>query len=232
MFGLNFNLMFNLNQKTMGKLNDGIFGGFSGRVGRVVGYNIGGEDMIRKLPRKNPNREVTDKQREQREKFSLVMSYLLPIKEVVGAYFSRRIVAKSRFNLAVGYNLKNAVIQDEDNLFDLDFNKLLISKGDLRGIQDGAVQPQPDQVLQMSWTDNSGQGSAAATDLIVAVVYAPEQDLYHMFNPAPTTRGEGSVALTLPAFFSGQEVHVWATMVSENKRVSANSSYLGQVTVN
>ena len=36
----------------MGKLTDGVFGGFSGKVGRVVGYSIGGEDMLRKMPRK------------------------------------------------------------------------------------------------------------------------------------------------------------------------------------
>ena len=215
----------------MGKLTDGVFGGFSGKVGKVVGYNIGGEDLLRKIPKKNPNRVPTEKQQEQRERFGLVVRFLIPIQDVVGEYFSRRHISRSRFNLAVGYNLKNAVVDGAGNTFELDYSKVLISKGELRGMDGGAVIAQANQVLEMSWTDNSGQGSAAATDLLVAVMYSPAQDLYQMFNPAAATRGDARAELTMPTYYSGNEVHVWATMISSGKKVAAISTYMGTVTV-
>lgn len=89
----------------MGKIPDGIFGGFSGRVGRVVGYNWRGEDMLRKAPRKRSKGSATEKQLEQRERFALIMKFLSPIQDVVGLYFGHRHRSKSRFNLATGYNL-------------------------------------------------------------------------------------------------------------------------------
>lgn len=215
----------------MGKLTDGVFGGFSGKVGKVVGYSIGGEELLRRVPRRNPNRVPTEKQLVQQIKFGLVMAFLLPIKEVVGEYFSQRNAAKSRFNLAVGYNLTNAVMDAGGGVFELDFNKVLVSKGDLRGMENGAVVAQPDHVLDLSWTDNSGQGSAAATDLLIAVIYSPEQNLFQMFNPAAATRGDGSAQLAMPVYYSGNEVQVWASMISADKKTAANSSYLGNVTV-
>ena len=215
----------------MGKLTDGVFGGFSGRVGKVVGYSIGGEELLRKAPKKKPNRKPTEKQLEQQKKFGLVMAFLLPIKEVVGEYFSQRHAATSRFNLAVGYNLTNAVIDAGGGVYELDFNKVLISKGDLRGMENGTVAAQANQVLDLSWTDNSGQGSAEATDLLLAVIYSPEKNLFQMFDPAAATRGDGSAQLTLPAYYSGNEVAVWASMISADQKIAANSSYLGTVTV-
>ncbi|MBK5214765.1 MAG: hypothetical protein JJE55_14020 [Flavobacteriaceae bacterium] len=75
----------------MGKFNDGIFGSFSGRVGNVVGANWRGIDVLRKRPRKKPNRTGTAGQLEQRAKFAMVVEFLNPIKEVAGAYFSSQL---------------------------------------------------------------------------------------------------------------------------------------------
>lgn len=87
----------------MGKFNDGIFGSFSGRVGNVVGANWRGIDVLRKRPRKKPNRTATANQLEHRAKFAAVVEFLNPIKEVAGAYFSRETKSKSRYNLATGF---------------------------------------------------------------------------------------------------------------------------------
>ncbi len=215
----------------MGKLTDGIFGGFSGKVGNLVGYNIGGEDLVRTRPRRNPNRIPTDRQREQRDRFALVIKFITPMQEVVGSYFSRRSVGQSRVNLAVGYNLKNAVIDRGAGIYTMDYNKVLISKGELRGIEDGTVSAEANRVINLAWTDNSGQGSAAATDVLIVVAYSQTKELYQIYNPSPATRVDAQVQLTMPAYFSGDEVHVWATLVSADKKVAANSSYMGAVIV-
>ncbi|MBK5214788.1 MAG: hypothetical protein JJE55_14140 [Flavobacteriaceae bacterium] len=214
----------------MGKIPDGIFGGFSGRVGRVVGYNWRGEDLLRKAPRKRPKDSGTEKQLEQREKFALVMKFLTPIQDVVGVYFGNKYRSKSRFNLAVGYNLSYAIIDLVGGGFALDYSKVLLSKGGLRGMESGTVVAQPGRILELNWTDNSGQGSAAADDLVLAVVYSATQELFQIFDPA-ALRGEATIQLSMPTYFSGDEVQVWGTMVSADRKVAAISSYIGTAIV-
>ncbi len=214
----------------MGKLTDGVFGGFSGRVGGVVGYNIGGEDLLRKRPRKKKDRVPSVKQREQREKFRLVMDFLKPIKGVVGVYFGFRHKAQSRFNIAVGYNLSNAIAVNPEGNFELDYTKVLVTKGDLRGMESGTIEAVAEGTVQLNWTDNSGQGSATADDWVLAIAYSEEQDLFQVFYHVGT-RGEGRASITVPAYFRERKLHVWATLVSADDVMPAISSYLGTVTV-
>jgi hypothetical protein len=214
----------------MGKIPDGIFGGFSGRVGRVVGYQWRGEDLLRRAPRKRPKGSGTEKQLKQRDKFAMVMGFLTPIQDVVGVYFGNKYKSKSRFNLAMSYNLTNAVVEVPPSSFALDFPKVLLTKGGLRGMESGAVVVQPGRILELNWVDNSGQGSAAADDLVLVIVYSPVQELFQVYDPA-ALRGEATVQLTLPTYFSGDEVQVWASMISADRKVAAMSSYLGSAIV-
>lgn len=214
----------------MGKIPDGIFGGFSGRVGRVVGYQWRGEDLLRRAPRKRPKGSGTEKQLKQRDKFAMVMGFLTPIQDVVGVYFGNKYKSKSRFNLAMSYNLTNAVVEVPPSSFALDFPKVLLTKGGLRGMESGAVVVQPGRILEVNWVDNSGQGSAAADDLVLVIVYSPVQELFQVYDPA-ALRGEATVQLTLPTYFSGDEVQVWASMISADRKVAAMSSYIGSAIV-
>ncbi len=213
----------------MGKIPGGIFGGFSGKVGDVVGYQWRGEDLLRKAPPKRPKGSGTAGQLMQRKKFALVIGFLNPIQEVVGVYYGNKYRSKSRFNLAMSYNLTNAVKEVDDD-FMMDYPKVLLTKGALRGMESGAVTAQPNRVLELTWTDNSGQGSAAADDLVLVVVYSPAQGLFQVFDPA-ALRNEATVALSMPTYFSGDEVEVWGSMVTADRKVAATSSYIGTATV-
>jgi hypothetical protein len=213
----------------MGKIPDGIFGGFSGKVGKVVGYNWRGEDLLRRAPKKRPKGSGTEAQLKQRDKFALVMGFLNPLQEVVSKYYGQYQKAKSRFNLAMSYNLTNAVTEVVDG-FEMNYTKVLLTKGGLRGMESGAVVAQPGSILELNWTDNSGQGSAAADDLVLIVVYSPVQKLFQVFDPA-ALRSEATVQLTMPTYFSGEDVQVWGSMIAADRKVAATSSYIGTATV-
>lgn len=210
----------------MGKLNDGLFGAFTGRIGNLVGYSLGGVDLVRKRPRRRSKHSATEKQLEQRERFALAIKFLTPITEVVGAYFGKRHKTKSRFNFAVSYNLEHSIVPSVGGGFEINYQKVMISKGDLRGVDSGMITSLPNQELKLDWTDNSGQGSAKDTDVMLVVLYSPGQDLFHIFNPA-ALRGQTTVTLTVPGFFRGDEVHIWVAMVTEDRKEASVSSYLG-----
>ena len=92
----------------MATISKGILGGFSGKVGTVVGANWRGKDIIRSVP-KTGHRTATDKQLLQQMKFKLVVTFLQPLKSIQNLYFGSESGAKSRVNLAVSYTINEAV---------------------------------------------------------------------------------------------------------------------------
>lgn len=183
---------------------------------------------MRSLPQRG-NYSPTEEQLVQREKFKAVIDFLNPIKDVESKYFGKKQGDKSSYNLATSYHLKNALIETVDG-YVIDYPKVLIGKGDLRGIESPTLAAAANQVLDLGWADNSGQGNASAQDQLVVVVYAPVPNLYQVFDPAGT-REETAVNLPLPAFMATFEVQVWATFYDANTKVAAISTYLGAVTV-
>jgi len=212
----------------MATFKKGILGGFSGKVGTVVGARWRGKNIMRSLPQRG-DYTPTELQLQQREKFRTVIRFLTPIQNIVGRFFGSEQGDKSPFNLATGYHLTEAVTPDGDG-YVMDYLKVLISRGDLRGLNDESITADANQELSLSWTDNSGQGNAGATDQLVVVVYSPVSKLYQQFIPAGV-RSDASASLSLPAYYSGLEVQVWATFITADENLAATSSYLGAVTV-
>lgn len=212
----------------MGTYNKGILGPFSGKVGTVVGANWRGKDVMRSLPKKT-NRTPTENQQLQRLLFTTVSEFLTPISNVLSAYFGQSGGLVSRRNQAMSYHMKEAVEYVDPN-FEMLYNKVLISKGDLVGVQNPTVTAAANQKLDYSWDDNSGQGSARATDKLVVVVYAPSEGLYYT-NLNAATRNNAAIAVTLPNYFTGLDVQSWITFVAEDDKSCATSVYMGQVTV-
>ena len=92
----------------MATFNKGILGGFSGKVGTVVGANWRGKDIMRSLP-KPSQKEPTEKQLLQQAKFKLAVSFLQPLKTIQSQYFGSGSGVKSRVNLATSYTINEAM---------------------------------------------------------------------------------------------------------------------------
>lgn len=212
----------------MGTFKKGILGGFRGKVGSVVGARWRGKYVMRSVPEHDENRVPTEAQRKVRERFGLVARFLNPIKPIVGKYFGKKQKDKSPFNLATSYHIKEAVLEVGDD-FVMDYPMVVISKGNLSGLQSPALTAPSANVLQLDYTDNSGQGFAEADDHLLVVLYVPNLDEYQLFTPAGT-RSETAVNLPLPPYWSGQVINAWGTFVDANGEQAATSSYLGEVT--
>ncbi|MGL2967117.1 DUF6266 family protein [Flavobacterium sp. XGLA_31] len=212
----------------MGTYNKGILGPFSGKVGTVVGASWRGKDVMRSLPKKT-DRTPTDTQLLQREKFTAVSNFLTPISPVISKYYGPGSGELTRRNQAMSYHMKDAVTYVDPD-FVMDYMKVQIAKGDLLGVQNPAVTSPDPHGLKYTWDDNSGQGSAVETDVLVVVVYAPTTGLYY-FTLNGGTRGTGAANITLPTFFSGVEVQSWITFVAADEKSYATSVYMGAVTV-
>ena len=92
----------------MGIINHGILGGFSGKVGPIVGFRWKSNYYIRSRAAKVSNPR-TPKQQAQRGKFSTVFSFLKTIKPFIRLGYKEFSQEKSAFNSAMSYMLKKAV---------------------------------------------------------------------------------------------------------------------------
>ncbi len=212
----------------MATYEQGILGPFSGKVGTVVGANWRGKNVMRSRPKKS-NRVPTEAQQLQREKFTTVTQFLSPLKALLNQYFGQAVTYRSRYNLATSYHLKEA-IQQVDESFEIMYNKVMVSKGDLQGLVSPVITPLPDSQLKIEWQNNSGQGMATPDDSLLVVLYCPDLNLFETFEQV-AIRKDDDVTLTLTPFFEGSEVHCWASFVNVPHKLAASSNYLGKVMI-
>ena len=213
----------------MATLSKGILGGFSGKVGPVVGATWRGMDVIRSRP-KSSKRTPSERQLEQQLKFKLAISFLQPIKNIQSRFFGSGSGVKSRVNLAVSYTISEA-IQMVAGLPELIFNKVLITRGELTSFQNAVLTTQPGGVLHLEWEDNSTQGDAAPKDQVSIVCYCAELKNWEIYEGI-VMRSDLMADVTLPAYCLGKTMEVYAFLNNEKQTAASTSLYLGQHVVN
>jgi len=202
----------------MGHIRKGILGGFSGKVGTVVGASWKRTMYMRSLP-KNINNPQTLGQRTQRAKFALVINLLRPLTAVLRVGWKRYATHQSAFNAATAHTLANAIVGTFPNL-QIDYAKVMISKGSLTALETPAISSSGGN-LTVSWDNNSGIGNAQATDkLLLAFINPAKNETIVRFNE--TERSEESFDLNLSRWV-GDRIHVYIGFASEDGKEVSDS---------
>lgn len=211
----------------MGKFSKGILGGFSGKVGNVVGGNWKGIDYMRsKSSFRNLN--PSEAQLAQQLKFGLCIRFVQSMSGLLETSFNNFAVKKTGINSALSYTLKNAVTGTYP-VFSINFSTVLVSRGDLPNVLAPSIIMGAGSQLVFSWTDNSGVGVAKATDKAMPLAYCPDLN-QSIFITAGADRSTLTETLNLAAF-SGRTVHTYLGFISEDGLQVANSIYTGSVLV-
>lgn len=213
----------------MGTFKKGILGGFSGKVGTVVGSSWRGLNVMRSLPKRSKN-GATPLQVSQRLKFAAAMAFLSPLTSVLASYFGAPSGIFSRLNNAVSYHLKEAVAGNSPN-YNIDYSKVIVSKGELIGAKNATVTATVAGKINAAWDDNSGQVLAQPTDLLLLVLYNPAKSQF-VIEQGPATREDGTAVIDIPATFSGDTLQVWMGFVNPELHKAATSLYLGTLQAN
>lgn len=203
-------------------MQKGILGGFSGKVGTVVGANWRGKDVIRSLPKKS-RRTATEQQTMQRLKFTLVAKFLSAVKPIVSDYFGQASGEKSRYNLATSYHMTEAVTGVNPD-FSIDFPKVILTKGDLIGLEAPVATPEASATVTFNWTDNSGEGQAKAEDQVLVVAYNESKKSFEYRQTA--IRSAGTFTLILPVTWSGDTVYCWLSALASDGKKCSLSHYI------
>ena len=212
----------------MGKIKQGVLGGFSGKVGTVIGSFWKGLAVMRGLPvgkRGNP----TASQLQQQAKFSLMIKFLQPLTDLLNLTFNSLAVGMSGLNKALSYNVQNAITGVYPALT-VDYPMLLLSRGDLLVAIGPAAASAVAGKVDFTWTNNSGPGKVRATDTAFVAVFC-EALGYWVYNyQTAAARVAGAYSFDVPDF-SGKPVHTYLGFVSANGRIFSNTAYAGLVNV-
>jgi hypothetical protein len=141
----------------MGKLINGLFGGFQGRVGNLVGYTLKGKHVIRTIGRSE--KPLTPARKANCQKMTVVNEILKPSIQAIRSGFRLAVAGtdKNEYNEAVSYNKKNALQGAYPNI-SLDYSKVLLSMGTLPVAINPSIN-QAEEKITFNWEDigNSGK---------------------------------------------------------------------------
>lgn len=210
----------------MATFEKGILGGFSGKVGTVIGGNWKGIDYMRSKASKR-NFIPSPKQFEQQLKFALVMRFLQPMSALLEKSFSDFAIQKTGINSAFAYNFSNAITGTFPD-FAIDYSKALVSRGNLPNVLGPTVVSRAGSILTWSWTDNNSSDTQP-TDQAILVAYCPS-----MKQAIFTTNGGKRSDLTADQnllTFKGQAVETYIGFMSADSRSVSVSIFTGEVTV-
>ena len=212
----------------MATLLRGISGGISGKVGNVIGSKWRGIDYIRSIAPSISNPQTIG-QLDHRMRFSLMGKFLGPLCKFLRIGFRSKAVKMSGFNAAMSYNLANAITGIYP-AYEVDFAKVLVSKGPLPGALNPEFISSPAGKISFTWEDNSTDTGASANDLVLLVVYNPvKQKAVTIIGG--NTRVSGNQTVTVPSNFTGDEVQCYISFGTAKLTVISNSKFVGGVIV-
>jgi hypothetical protein len=212
----------------MAKLYSGINGPFSGKVGTVVGYLYKGIPVMRGRPKRT--KPFTPNELNQQARFRLMNNFLTPLNDVLNITFAHLAVRMTGRNKAFSYNLKNAITGVHPDLA-IDFGMVLLSRGDLPGVESPSVDSPSADVLNFTWEDNNRKGKASGADKLFVALYQVETGFWH----APmdiATRADGKCKIEMQKeVFTGKKLHVYLGFMAADGKDASDSVYLGIVQV-
>ncbi len=204
----------------------GILGGFSGKVGPVVGSSWRGKAYMRsKSDRKSG--VASQAQLLQQQKFGKTVGVLRSLKPLLNETFGSQ-GQQSGYALAMSYHLKNAVMV-QNGVAEFDFSKMRISSGTLPNAAMTQAPVLNNNQLVLHWHNNSGLGNAVATDKSLVVLYCSDL-LQGVYFQSDATRSMQTQSIEV-AMFKGYKIHVYQAFVSAEGKLLSNSNYLGQLMV-
>jgi hypothetical protein len=210
----------------MGKINQGILGGFSGTVGSVVGASWKGINYMRSkaVSIANPR---TDGQVKQRTKFSVTLAFLQPLTDFLRVGYKLYANKKTAFNAAMSYVIDNAIIGESPD-FSIDPSKVMVSRGPLAPALNARATILSDNIL-IEWDDNSTLGNANASDKALAVVYNTTK-MEVIYITAGSARTDKTQSIAIPLEWSEDDLSIYLGFISEDGSKVANSSYVTSIT--
>ncbi len=203
---------------------NGPFGSTSGKIGNLVYYECMGQERVRTIGYNlNP---PTTAQLASRAEISVTSRFLKPALEFINTGFGVKAAAELRipYNLAMSYNKINAMTGIYPDL-SIDFEKALVSQGDLQTAQDPAVVLTLNG-LQFNWLTTPDMAWPELSDQVMLLAYFPglRKVSFTLYGPE---RIQGTALLALGTPMLDQYIETYISFISADRKQVSDSVYTG-----
>lgn len=211
----------------MAKIPQGILGAFIGTAGPITGYIRDNQNILRSS-RSNVKFTYTAPRTAQQQKIRLCNNFT---KAFAGTgFFSKTFPAYGStgngYNRAISAIMNQALVGTYPNI-ELSYPKLLVAKGMLPAAEDAVAVAGNNGTIHFSFADNSNTGTAAASDKVVLVAYAPALQ-QAVFSLQAGLRKDGAAVLQA-AMFKAYTVETWMAFLSNDETNASDSVYTGSI---
>lgn len=199
----------------------GILGGFSNKIGNIVGTSWKGIAVMKSLPLSVANPRTTA-QVTQRSRFTTASKFgSILLADIVKPLWDRFAQEESGFNAFVQTN--QAIMSD--GLID-STDIFVISKGKMSAVEPtGANFTSPADTIVITWPTTLPDQYAAATDRAYVVVYAEGEYLVKGYASV-AARSAGTATVTFSTTLEPPLIHVYLAFKRVDGTVVSNTGYL------
>ena len=204
----------------MGRIRQGILGGFSGKVANIVGSSWKGIAVIKSLPLSVANPNTAAQQAQRGKMTGIVAQSRILLAALISVYWNPFAQRMSGYNMFVQTNIDTFVSTTFTN-----FSAWFSTRGSLLGVSafTGAASAGGNTVT-LSWTDNSGTADALATDEAIGVVYNATQQ-YYLVDAGSAIRSAASLVIADNLVAASDALHSYLSFSRPNVSKVSDSVY-------
>lgn len=212
----------------MAILKNGINGGFSGKVGDVVGYVVNGKAIIRGMPRKRTS-PPTEGELRNRKKFAVAQEWFWRLTDFLRIGFQDYQPNYQGFVAAKSYNQKHALQMDEHGEFFINPELVVLSIGTLPLPNQINVESKVEQELVFTWT--MGELDTHNDHVMVLAYDVDSKEVHARTRTSLALRKDKTATFKLDKSEKGRSFHIYIALVSEDRKQRSNSKYLGKLMI-
>ncbi len=214
----------------MAKIDQGILGPFSGKVGEMIGSNWKGIPYIKARPTQFHDAK-TPRQLTHRMKLQTAHGFARSIKRIIEIGFRNVTGTQTPYNNAVSYLMKNALVGEYPEV-GIDPNKVVVSKGKLAGAEDCSISIKEDETIAFSWGEASPEGNVSSESnnspedqaILLAYNFAQQQGVSNQ-----ALRKDNNGSIKIPKEWKGDDIACYIFFASVTNKDVSNSEFLGMV---
>ncbi|TRX70564.1 DUF6266 family protein [Carboxylicivirga sp. M1479] len=208
----------------MGQFKKGILGGFSGKVGNIIGSTWKGITYMRSLSEAS-NKTPSEKQMIVRARFAYASQFLQPLGPVLKVGYRTQTKKQSPQNAAMSIFMADA-LSGEYPAYRTDYEKLRIAKGTLQVANSPQVQLVGDEI-EFTWDDSALNLKEHGDNY--AVLLATGEELYPSYSLTEFRRDNKGGVLALPHGPSGSTAHCYLAFAQAEGSEVSNDVYVGSI---
>ena len=210
----------------MAKINLGIFGPISGKIGALVGSTWMGIPYLKKAPIVKAAAKRSPAQKANNQKFTYVNEWLIPFHAYLKIGFNSLAIRQTAIGAGLSAVYKTMFTGTMPDI-NIDYSKMMISSGSLRGITEVSISCVDGNHIFLEWNDNPGN-TAKFDDQVILALYSEEMQSTDgfLFN---VSRADKKHDFLLQEEMTGKALHAYIAVVSFNRKKASDTIYLGQI---